>query len=101
MIAPVDQPLFDLGRVVATQAALQAICDSGQELGQFLDRHVHGDWGTVFAEDSEQNQTAVLTGQRITSVYRTDNGVKVWIVTEAADPAGRRHRTSVLLPGEA
>jgi hypothetical protein len=100
MIAPMNTPLFDLGRVVATRAALQAIDDSGQNISEFLDRHVHGDWGAVFIEDDEKNRVALLTGQAIRSVYRTDNGVKVWIVTEAADRTGRRS-TSILLPGEA
>ena len=101
MIAPIDKPLFELGHVVATPAAMQAIGDSGQDVADFLNRHIRGDWGSVFQEDGEQNQTAVLTGQRIRSIYRTDNGIKLWIITEAADNSGCRQSTTILLPGEA
>lgn len=100
MIAPVFyQPLFDLGRVVATGAAMQAIRDSGQEIGEFLDRHVHGDWGAVFVQDGERNDLAVDTGAAIKSVYRTDNGVKIWILTDAATNWLSR-RTIICLPSE-
>ena len=101
MIAPLFyQPLFDLGRVVVTAAAWQAIQDSGQDVAEFLDRHVHGEWGAVFSTESELNEQAIESGAAIKSVYRTDNGVKIWIVTDAAVDSFRR-RTVICLPSEA
>lgn len=101
MIAPIRSPLFDLGKVTATPAALKAIEDSGEETGDFLDRHVHGDWGTVFDEERRRNDEAVITGERIASEFRTGNGIKIWIVTNAADSKGKRSATTILLPSEA
>ena len=101
MIAPITpRQLFDLGRLRVTPAALQIIRESGQWLDEFLNRHIHGDWGHVFEEDKRQNDQAVLNGGRIVSVYRTDNGTKIRIVTEATDETGRRAATTVLLPCE-
>jgi hypothetical protein len=101
MIAPITpRQLFDLGRLRVTPAALQIVRESGQCLDDFLNRHIQGDWGHVFEEDKLQNDQAVRTGGRIVSVYRTDNGTKIWIVTEAVDDSGNRAATTVLLPSE-
>ncbi len=100
MIAPIPQPLFDLGRVSITPAALQSIADSGQEPAEFLNRHVHGDWGVLSEVAQLRNQEALASGDRIFSTYRTENGTKIWIITEAADDAGPRPRTTILLPDE-
>jgi len=100
MIAPIERPLFELGKVAATPAALKAIEDSGQEPADFLNRHVHGDWGSVFDEERVRNDDAVATGEKIASVYRTGNGIQIWIITQAADSAGKRASTTILLPAE-
>ena len=100
MIAPIRKPLFELGLVVATLAALKAIEDSGEEPGDFLTRHAFGDWGSVFDEERERNHQAVQTGGQIVSEYRTGNGIKIRVVTAGADPSGRRTTTTILLPSE-
>src|SRR5262249_45763559 len=100
MIAPIRQPLFDLGMIVSTAAALKAIQDSGQEPADFVNRHAFGDWGTVFAEEKERNDHAVTAGGKIVSEYRTGNGIKIRIVTAPADADGRRATTTILLPSE-
>jgi hypothetical protein len=41
------KPLFTLGQVVATPGALAALEKAGQQPGDFLARHVSGDWGEV------------------------------------------------------
>jgi hypothetical protein len=100
MIAMNPQPMFDLGRLYATPAALRVIRESGQRLEEFLNRHIHGDWGQVFDEDWHRNDEAVETGGQILSVYRADNGAKIWVITEAVGPSGRRMQTTVVLPSE-
>lgn len=100
MIAPhIRWPLFDLGRIVATSSAWEAICQSDQDVGDFLDRHVHGDWGAIFKQEELKNERAISTGDAIKSVYRTDNGIKIWVVTEKDEESGRR--TTIRLPAEA
>ncbi len=93
-------PTLDLGRLRITPAALQIVRESGQRLDEFLNRHIQGERGHVFEENKLQNDQAVRTGGRIVSVYRTDNGTKIWIVTEAVDDAGNRAGTTILLPSE-
>jgi len=100
MIAPIGKPLFELGQVIATPAALKAIADSGEEATDFLTRHAFGDWGSVFDEERERNDTAVRTGGQIVSEYRTGDGIKTRVVTSAADPSGYRPTTTILLPVE-
>jgi hypothetical protein len=87
--------LFDLGRLVATPAALGALKESGEDPYLYLGRHVIGDWGELSEEDKRANTLALVTGERILSSYRTARGVRLWIITEAD-----RRSTSLLLPDE-
>jgi hypothetical protein len=50
------KPLFPLGQVVATPGALAAIEKAGQQPGDFLARHVSGDWGEVPPEDVKEKR---------------------------------------------
>lgn len=95
------KPLFSLGQVVSTPAAIQALEKSGQSPSDFLDRHVSGDWGAELCDDDRQlNDQSLIDGCRILSAYRTTNGVKLWVITEAADDSGQRAATTILLPEE-
>lgn len=91
---------FQPGRLVATPSALEALADSGQTPEFFLSKHLAGDWGGVSEGDRQANEEALVDGSRILSSYRTLKGVKLWIITEAADDDGRRAATTVLLPDE-
>ncbi|HEY1598852.1 MAG TPA: hypothetical protein VGG64_04575 [Pirellulales bacterium] len=99
MITP-PKPLFSLGRNLATPGAIEALAASGQTPAEFLRRHIAGDWGDVCPEDAKRNDEALVDGSRILSVYRTKKGVKVWIITEAADDNGNRSATTLLLPSD-
>ena len=94
------KPLFDLGRIVATPGALEALQAAGQQPYEFLARHVTGDWGDLDDEDRSLNDTAMRDGSRILSAYQTRNGERLWIITEAADDHGRRYSSMLLLPSE-
>ena len=91
---------FLLGQLAATPGALEALETSGQTPDFFLARHLAGDWGEVNEEDRRLNDEALVHGDRILSAYRTLKGVKLWIVTEAADDNGHRAATTILLPEE-
>jgi len=88
-------PKFSLGRTVATPGALEALEASGQSPAEFLSRHVRGDWGEICEEDRRENEFALGRSLRVFSVYRTRNGTKLWVVTEAD-----RSATTLLLPDE-
>jgi hypothetical protein len=91
---------FDLGQMVATPGALEALASAGQEPLYFLERHARGDWGEVDEEDGRLNDESVRDGSRILSAYHTLRGDKLWIITEAEGDDGRRASTCILLPDE-
>lgn len=95
MVDLVRKPLFDLGQLVATPGALAALERAGQAPGEFLMRHVSGDWGEVPEEDKTENEVSLLNGYRILSAYRTKLGERLWILTEED-----RSVTTILLPEE-
>ena len=86
---------FQLGQTVATPGALQALQEANQSPMEFLSRHVNGNWGEVGREDADANERAADDEARILSVYRTCQGVKLWVITEAD-----RSATTILLPEE-
>src|SRR5256885_593337 len=101
MVAFVNrQPLFSLGQVVATPAAVEALERADQPPSDFLTRHVRGDWGEGCEADKALNDQAVRDGSRILSTYRTKLDVKLWVITEAVSDGGSREATTILLPDE-
>jgi len=94
------KPKFLLGQILATPGAIEALQQSDQLPGEFLARHVAGDWGEVCADDKALNDESVIDGSRILSAYRTSRNERLWIITEAADEAGHRCCTTILLPSE-
>ena len=86
---------FQLGELVATPGALEALEHAGQSPLEFLDRHRKGDWGEVCPEDWALNDEALKEGTRLLSAYRTVKDERLWIITEAD-----RSCTTILLPEE-
>lgn len=89
------RPLFTLGQVVSTPGALDLLDRTGTNAFDLLQRHQHGDWGSVPAEDAEENQRSVEAGYRILSSYFLNDTERLWIITEAD-----RSATTLLLPSE-
>ena len=79
--------------MVATQGAIEALAESGQDAGFFLDMHLQGNWGEVDAADQKANDQALTNGSRLLSSYRTLKGVEIGVLTEAD-----RSSTCILLP---
>jgi hypothetical protein len=94
------RPKFSLGQILSTPGAIEALEKARQSAAHFLERHGRGDWGDVCEEDRETNERALLDGSRLLSAYRTSLGEKLWIITEAADDAGKRAATTIHLPSE-
>ncbi len=86
---------FDLGQLVATPGALDAISRAGQPPLLFIIRHLRNDWGEVCKEDWQANDQAVEDGDRILSAYRTSLDERIWVITESD-----RSATTLLLPDE-
>jgi hypothetical protein len=94
------RPKFNLGQIVATPGALEALEQSGQSPQFFLDKHQHGDWGELDDQDKQSNDQALVDGSRILSAYRTLKGERLWIITEAVGDDGRRSSSTILRPSE-
>jgi len=88
-------PRFRLGRLLATPGALGALGAAGESPASYLARHVRGDWGDLDPEDQQANEEALRVGSRLLSAYRTSQGAKLWVITEAD-----RQATTILLPDE-
>ena len=92
---------FDLGPVVATPAALEALAACGEAPLHLLGRHARGDWGDLCDDDKRANQEALRTGARIMSAYTLSDGQKLWVITDAEiDDNHHRQATTLLLPAD-
>jgi len=87
--------LFELGRIVATPGAIDAMKTTGDDPGVFLTRHGSGDWGCLCDEDKAENEYSLGNELRLMSAYELSDGCKVWVITEAD-----RSATTFLLPDE-
>ena len=87
--------LFTLGQIVATPGALDLLDRTATNAHDLLQRHQHGDWGSVPPEDAEENRNAIETGCRVLSSYFLNVTERLWIITEAD-----RSVTTLLLPDE-
>ena len=88
-----SQMKFDLGRLVITPAALEAV--PADDICNAINRHVCGDFGDLDAADRKENEFALRAGLRLLSVYHATNGTKFWLITEAD-----RRSTTILLPSD-
>jgi len=91
---------FSLGQIVATPGALEALQRNNVTGCDYLRRHASGDWGIVCEEDKQANEEAIKNGARLMSAYFLPDETKLWVITEAADDAGHRVATTLLLPDE-
>jgi hypothetical protein len=96
LVAALEQPgKFELGLVVATPGALQAIEEARHIPHEFLLRHKQGDWGDVGADDAQANEHALKDGSRLFSLYHTRHDQKLYVITE-----WDRSATTILKPDE-
>ena len=88
-----SQMKFDLGQLVITPAALEAV--PADDICNAINRHVCGDFGDLDAADQRENELALRSGLRLLSVYHATDGTKFWLITEAD-----RRLTTILLPSD-
>jgi hypothetical protein len=82
-----------LGQILGTPNALNSLPQD--QVLVALQRHSRGDWGDVCDEDWHANESALVNGSRLFSVYHHAQDTKFWIITEAD-----RSATTVLLPDD-
>jgi hypothetical protein len=95
IMVAIATPKFELGQVVQTAGAMQAAQNTGELFGQYLRRHIMGDWGECCADDVKENEWSLENGERLMSVYLMSDKTKIWVITERD-----RSVTTILLPSE-
>ena len=90
-----SSPLFQLGQVLLTPGAIEALSESGQMPYEFISRHASLEQGELSSEDHKENLFSVDKSLRIFSAFKTIEGIKLWVITEAD-----RSATTILLPSE-
>ncbi|PYC25239.1 hypothetical protein DMX02_04050 [Pseudomonas jessenii] len=88
-------PMSEHGALVITQGVDALMRAQRLEPFQFFGRHIQGDWGDICDEDRGLNEEALMSGNRLMSVYNINDELKIWIITEAD-----RSVTTILLPEE-
>ena len=86
-------PRFNPGRLMITRNAKNAL--PRREVDAAINRHLSGDWGDGCQSDWQRNEQALRDGDRLLSVYQTQDGEKFWIITESD-----RSVTTVLFPSD-
>lgn len=89
------QPLFALGRVIATRGAFNTMNELDISANELIFRHATGDWGNLCESDQLENVRAIHSEARIFSNYVINPDTKIWVITEAD-----RSSTTLLLPDE-
>ena len=84
---------FFLGKIILTEGASSKL--NPRDIECALRRYATGEWGEIDAECRRQNNRRLETGGTLASIYRTPEGVRFYIITEA-----ERETTTVLLPDE-
>jgi hypothetical protein len=95
----VHEPLFGLGMIYATPAAMLHLVQYVHPHGSLLVRHSNGDYGDLCADDRRSNDQAIINGGRILSAYDLA-GKKLYVITEAQNDDGVRATTTILLASE-
>lgn len=91
----IPEALFELGQLVVTPGAVEALKREKRHPVQLISRHVIGDWGTLPEEDVAENEFSLKNGYRLFSSYEFESGSKYYVITE-----WDRSVTTVLLPAE-
>ena len=87
---------FPLGKICITSAARKAMARNGQDVAEFLTRHMRCDWGEDANDDDRRaNDLALEHGAPVLSAFRLRNGDILWVNTD-----GGRYSTFVWLPRE-
>ena len=97
-VAIETKPQFNLGNIYLTPGAIEAL--AGENPGRLLKAHQTLEMGELSYLDYQENLLSVREGFRIFSAFRTANGTKIWIISEAVGEDGLRERTVILTPSE-
>lgn len=89
---------FDLGRLVTTAGVHLAMEENPAFkafVSQSFTRYYMCDWGDTCEENAKLNDDSVDNGERILAVYKFNDSMTIWIITE-----WDRSATTILFPEE-
>ncbi len=86
---------FDLGNIVVTMGALEALNLNAQFAVDFLTKHANCEWGDLCEEDRKANDYALVHGERLLSAYDLTDKSRIYIITEHD-----RGTTTIVTPDE-
>jgi len=93
------KPSFKIGKLVTTAGIYNRMLDNVKfhmfVMESFFNKYVKCDWGTLSKEDKEQNDRAIIEGERIMAQYDEPGQPRIWIITE-----WDRSVTTILFPEE-
>ena len=97
----VGKPLFGLGRILATPAALDVLAAAQHHPARLLQQHQRGAWGAELCfADTATNDQSLISGGRLLSLHVVQ-GIRLYVITEAVnEETQRRECTTTLLPSE-
>jgi hypothetical protein len=72
---------FDIGEIIVTPAATDALVANGLTLDDLLARHRAGDWGDVSEQVREVNERGLIEQFNLQSTYRMPDGRRLVVVT--------------------
>ena len=82
---------FELGQIVITKAAHESLLLA--DVLEAVRRHSNCDWGELDEHDKETNETALIEDTRLFSAYRSESGIRFYVITEYD-----RQLTTIILP---
>ena len=88
-------PLFGLGHIVATPAALELLEKHGVDPTTLLSRHASGDWLDLCKSDRQANEMALQDGSRILSAYLVGSD-RFFVITEQVGEDQTRASTCIM-----
>ena len=66
--------------------AVYALMRQGLNIGPFIDRHLHGDWGDINDAERRRNRESLAGNHgHILSVYHVTPEITLWITTKAGE----------------
>jgi hypothetical protein len=73
---------FELGHVIVTPSATNAMAAAGQEASDLLARHQAGDWGEISDQERHVNELGLNGSYNIVSIFPAGGGQRVTIMTK-------------------
>jgi hypothetical protein len=82
---------FEVGEIVITPAASDALAANGQTLDELLERHRAGDWGEVSEQVRSVNERGLVERFNLHSTYVMPDGRRIVVVTNCQRTATMIH----------